>query len=747
MLRLTLTAFVVLALCCAPQLGNAWNGYGAPFYYRAFEVPYLLEFGWSMQTTGNDVHLIGTFNTTVPDGMWFSIGTNSPADMDGLMIICVIQGAGSAFCDDYYGQGYDLDLVARQTQVLSHSINSDGTRSLTFTRIAVRNGVDAGDIALGIPRRVIWGWGPMEGNEPEEHPGEGIAGCSIDFQSGRVVYVPKQRKFIVYALTYGLTVVIALILRVVHLASARVHHKVRTVASCIIPLLYLAAIIIHMVIAYQDYNEASSLGPIIRAAADSALFCYAGLLLTVSRRFFFSEWFYVSHERAIKYHMAMGILVLGFTIWHTIGMIGMYFGAYILKWQSQAQTSIPGLPGLLALIGFSFCVVFALTRFELSYKLFRITHFLWVPSTVFMILHYRGTLPYVIPGLFFIVVGWLYGRIVNCSARVTNASFDQTTRTLILEVTRDFYAGISPTGCCSSVADSIGCTPAQWFYIALPEISFWQYHPFSIARADVITDPDTGKRVQKIKFAIKETNGTGGGGGIIRNGLQAIYKAAGLSECIAKFKEGQSWTTATCRHYDTIQGKESKIPLPIPVSIEGAFGSVQLPITNYRNIFLVSGGIGVTPNLFIFQHLAFMAAAGEKRWDNITFLWINRDDAMIKLLAADITEFADKARAAGVNVSLRLFVTRGSEPSSKLKVHGGDEALGIVRGSRPDFDAELKSMHEAIVVNTAESGSTPTAALYSCGPVPMIDSATEASDRAPDLCGLKVHVHTEVFDV
>jgi len=373
-------------------------------------------------------------------------------------------------------------------------------------------------------------------------------------------------------------------------------------------------------------------------------------------------------------------------------------------------------------------------------------------------LHYPRAIVYLGPALFFIVASWVYGRIVNCSATVSKAEYHKDAETLVVEVERTFYGGLSPAGCHPDTKGVIGVGPAQWFYLAFPKVSYWQYHPFSVARADVKTDAQTGKTTQVLKFAIKNTHGQGGAGSLARPCLDKFVKVCGMKGCVDKARESQSWTTQLCDYYGsmsspiveagrviemTVKKAAAAVtgcepiatagapidPQTMPVSIEGGFGSIQLPLHKYRNIVLVSGGIGVTPNLLIFQHLAVMSAAGQKKWDNIVFIWVCRDDSLLPLFEKDIKEFADMATAAGVNVLLRLFVTGNKNGCWASQ-------FDVVRGQRPVLRDELRPVESA----------TDKTAMYACGPVPLLDSTFAAANQASSE-GNIVHVHTELFNV
>ena len=793
------TCCLILLLCVnSSRSVEAWNGASGPYWYQPFAPVsggHKVNFSWSIRhdhSTRNQ-YLRGTFEHTVPAGHYVGIGLKSKQDMDGLLIICD-QNEGStsgAFCLDNMGTGYKPQNWpgGSETTVVSSSVmnaaNGTALNTLTFERIIVKKGVDLGVAAIGAWYRTIFAWGPIEKGKPKQHEGFAIAGASIDFATGSVQVVPgsPHTYFVVFWLT---TAVFGIVVRTALWTQVGFHHWVRIVAAVGFGFFYFILFILHTDAARLRYYQVSSLGPFVRALGDGATFVFMGLLLTVSRRFFFSEVFHVSHERAIKFHATLGVFLVILIVWHAVGMSNMYGTSFVFRWSNESPPAQPVFAGVLAETCLMVCVFFALLRFDVSYKAFRLTHYAWIPAVLFTCLHSHQAFLYLAPGLILLVANVAYGRVVNWSALVKSATYHRDAGVFVVEVERVFMAGISPSGCHPDTKGLIGVGPAQWCYVSFPEVSRWQLHPFSISRADVRTQAD-GTTVQTLRFAIKATYGQGGGGSIVRPYLEKLYILAGIKKRIDTFKEGQSWTTAVCKHYggDAAQGEKKvytpsvaaegnegslltksrnegygsdrkgehgkrdvvpathTVTLPIPIVIEGAFGSVQLPLHKYRNIILVSGGIGVTPNLLIFQHLAVMAAAGQKKWDNIVWIWVNRDDSLMPLFQEDIKEYAARALDHGVSVSLRNFVT---SKSGKTEPYDGE--MGIVRGSRPDFDAEILAVSEASKAPASQQRGISSTAMYCCGPVPMLESASNAATSSPDkLGGFEVHVHTEVFNV
>lgn len=119
--------------------------------------------------------------------------------------------------------------------------------------------------------------------------------------------------------------------------------------------------------------------------------------------------------------------------------------------------------------------------------------------------------------------------------------------------------------------------PGQYVFLAVPKLSIFEWHPFSIS-----SSPE-----QKIvTFHIRRAG---------------------------------SWTSSL---YDLAETEQE-----ISILMEGPYGSVGVDLTSdrYKMVILFSGGIGVTPMQALCNQLMYEHNTGARELKKVSFVWIERD--------------------------------------------------------------------------------------------------------------------------
>jgi NADPH oxidase 2 len=116
----------------------------------------------------------------------------------------------------------------------------------------------------------------------------------------------------------------------------------------------------------------------------------------------------------------------------------------------------------------------------------------------------------------------------------------------------------------------------QYIFLSCPEVSYFQWHPFTLTSA-----PEEDFISVHIRVAGDWTT--------------AFSKALGCNfDKKAKGDKGESKGTAVA--------PPTNRPLP-RVMVDGPFGSASEDFLNYEAVLLVGGGIGVTPFASILKHI------------------------------------------------------------------------------------------------------------------------------------------------
>ena len=127
--------------------------------------------------------------------------------------------------------------------------------------------------------------------------------------------------------------------------------------------------------------------------------------------------------------------------------------------------------------------------------------------------------------------------------------------------------------------DAFQYNPGQYIYIAIPEISCFQWHPFSI-----VSSPNK----STVKLLIRKLG---------------------------------NWTSAL---HDLARTKSQ-----ISFLVEGPYGNLSVDLLaidrKYHHVMLFGGGIGVTPMESIYDHLLSEVHAGRQDLRRIKFVWVERE--------------------------------------------------------------------------------------------------------------------------
>ena len=251
----------------------------------------------------------------------------------------------------------------------------------------------------------------------------------------------------------------------------------------------------------------------------------------------------------------------------------------------------------------------------------------------------------------------------------------------------------------------------QYIMIAIPKLSFTQFHPFSISSSP---HQDT---------------------------VTLHMKALGR------------WTKKLVKLAKENGGEVSFL-------MEGPYGKLMVELENrkrYNMVLMISGGIGITPMHSIANSLLHQRDVEEREIKRLHFVWVVRSLDMLRAMQDTGDRSSDGAGGAGGSSSSIL--------DQKLMVNeigsGGDdvelsvyltkktltqeENMDKVKMGRPNFDEIFQGMKDKAL----EEGETSVAVLV-CGPGVMVDVCREACRRYSDgVCrgGVTFDFHEETFEL
>jgi len=430
----------------------------------------------------------------------------------------------------------------------------------------------------------------------------------------------------------------------------------------------------------------------------------------------FTFLFGMSFERALKYHRMLGRLFIVSTTLH-FAMIcywkGFYYAVDTTPGGDNSSPRCPPLWGILAWLSMG---IMGLLAFEpvrrKFYVVFWYSHVvLFVITVVFSCLHDKWSIVLVFCSGFFYVLDYRI-RIRNVLRTVTHVQIKP------VGAGPDFVKFVL-------TVPGIKWGPADYVFVDLGQ---GMAHPFTIASSPCDHSPHT------------------------------------LTLCVKNMGPG-TWTESIC--------KTSPEKLAENIRVDGPYGTLMVPLGSYETVFLVAGGIGVTPMMSI---LGFLSKRKYRSVRNVIFVWSLRDESLLFEFTPALEEALKKRH--GPAPQILIYMTKKKKPSRQteatgrqllyeegtlsLPMHGSstersplvgdrlpmlddgrppdfaagtsDQLPGKVLEGRPDFAALFSQEAPLVRVGSA-------AALYLCGPDEFVVAAINASRSAP----YPVHVHTEKF--
>ncbi|KIW84286.1 hypothetical protein Z517_03536 [Fonsecaea pedrosoi CBS 271.37] len=222
----------------------------------------------------------------------------------------------------------------------------------------------------------------------------------------------------------------------------------------------------------------------------------------------------------------------------------------------------------------------------------------------------------------------------------------------------------------------------QYIFLCCPEISLWQYHPFTLTSA-----PEEDYLSVHIRMVGNFTRALGKVLGC--QGLRAIDDKKGpYSEDVSTIDQnGQKFTKLLPRLY-----------------IDGPFGSASEDVFKFETVLLIGAGIGVTPFASILKSIWYRmrdagSSAPRTRLRKVYFFWVCRDFGSLEwfksLLAA--IENEDKSHAIEIHAYLTAKITAAQASNIVLNSGDTDAITGLRTATnygRPNWDMVFRGIRK-----------------------------------------------------
>ncbi|KAG0285662.1 hypothetical protein BGZ97_007711 [Linnemannia gamsii] len=293
--------------------------------------------------------------------------------------------------------------------------------------------------------------------------------------------------------------------------------------------------------------------------------------------------------------------------------------------------------------------------------------------------------------------------------------------------------------------------PGQYMFINVPELSEYQWHPFTITSSPFedyvsvhIRQAGDWTRALATRMGVeKEGKGDSGRGRQAAGGPSNKSRAEKSTELIDD------------------RGEEIHVragfSMPT-VRIDGPFGAPTEDVFDHEIVVLVGSGIGVTPFASILRDIWYRANNNMTlKTKRIEFYWVCRDLASLKWFQSLLATI--EGSMLNVQLKIHIYCTAVMKPDQhhNIALHmnddfsGGDTITGLralTNFGRPNFGAIFSELRQGITNGTYMPGATQElmvdVAVFFCGPGAMAKSLRKES-RLQSKNGVKFSFRKEHF--
>ncbi|KAF2267669.1 hypothetical protein CC78DRAFT_65147 [Lojkania enalia] len=234
----------------------------------------------------------------------------------------------------------------------------------------------------------------------------------------------------------------------------------------------------------------------------------------------------------------------------------------------------------------------------------------------------------------------------------------------------------------------------QYIFLCCPEVSIWQYHPFTLTSA-----PEE----DYISVHIR----------MVGNFTKALGKALGC-DIDRKGGGGDKKASGKAIADDAVEPLRKILPR---VYIDGPFGSASEDVFKFEVAVLVGAGIGVTPFASILKSIWYRMnyPQGRTRLRKVYFFWICRDFGSFEwfrslLLAIEAQDLDDH-----IEIHTYLTAKIKADDATNIMINDANAEQDAITGlraptnfGRPNWDMIFKSIRK--IHSPAEAG------VFFCGP-------------------------------
>lgn len=244
----------------------------------------------------------------------------------------------------------------------------------------------------------------------------------------------------------------------------------------------------------------------------------------------------------------------------------------------------------------------------------------------------------------------------------------------------------------------------QYIFLCCPEVSLWQYHPFTLTSA-----PEE----DYISVHIRT----------VGNFTKALAKTLGCDFDSGRGGKGEKGGKDQAALVSVSQTEDNKDIDPtirriLPrVYIDGPFGSASEDVFKYEVVMLVGAGIGVTPFASILKSVWYRMNYPQKRTRlrKVYFFWVCRDFGSLEWFRSLLSAIESQDWESRIEIHTYLTAKIKQDDMTNITINDANAECDAITGlrsptnfGRPNWDLIFRSIRK--IHTPAEAG------VFFCGP-------------------------------
>ncbi|VDB86532.1 unnamed protein product [Peniophora sp. CBMAI 1063] len=284
------------------------------------------------------------------------------------------------------------------------------------------------------------------------------------------------------------------------------------------------------------------------------------------------------------------------------------------------------------------------------------------------------------------------------------------------------------------VKPSFKYVAGQWLFINVPDVSKYQWHPFTITSAP--EDPYVSVHIRQVG---DWTQGLGARVGAGPDVVAQLTKAA--MKGMEKDEKDVDYMSTPGRGDFVEIDPSASSGLPA-VRIDGPYGAPAEDVFNVEVAVLVGAGIGVTPFASILKHIWYRQRSGNTgSLRRVEFFWVCRDAPSFGWFQSLLQE-VEAAQADPNFLRINIYLTQKIDENMLWNIAVNDagsayDPLTLLRSrtlfGRPDWKGIYSRLRMAIesgqYLPGTQSQLRTTVGTYFCGPTPIAKALKVACEE------------------